>query len=275
MVVRITSFPILLLLLGSLSFIWLLDLKFLIIGWPIQVAPELSVGFNLGMSSLRSPSSSLFFEFVDESPSQDNIQTNFNLIANHKPIVLKSYISYTAPTGLTWDTQLEFGFASQASTTSIHTGLLKRLGERTKDQLITKVGAFIGCGSARLDLGQIYQNDLYIQINGEKFYEKSLAVSYRERQWTFTPQIQFEKVIAKKTSLRINVGYRLPLSYSVSDVTFKGAKDQNGETREESVSLNQRNISLSLDGVEQDRKLLNQKGLTIDVGVAFSILRKK
>jgi len=235
------------------------------------ISPQLLVGFNAGVSSLRSPATTLFFEFVDESPSQDYIQTSYTLVSDHKPIVIKPYISYIAPTGLTWDTQLEFGFAPQARTTSIHTGLLKRLGKRTEDQLITKVGAFIGCGSAKLDLGQIYQNDLYIQINGHKYYENSLDVAYRERQWTFTPQIQFEKVIAKKTFLRINAGYRLPLSYSVSDVVFKGEEDTNGERHQEEVSLNKRNIALTLDGHEQDRKLLNQRGFLVDIGVSISI----
>ena len=238
------------------------------------IHPELLAGLHAGQGSLKSPEVSLYFRYVDESPSQDLISNYFDLTPNHKPIVIAPYISYIAPTGLTWDTQLEFGFSAQASTTSIQTGILKRLGKRTENQLITKIGAFIGRGSAKLDLGQIYQNDLYIQINGHKYYENSLDVAYRERQWTFTPQIQFEKVIANRTFLRVNAGYRLPLSYSVSDVVFTGQEDRSGERHQEAVSLNQPNIALRLNGVDQDRKLLNQRGLIVNIGVGFSIVRK-
>jgi hypothetical protein len=252
-----------------LSFVMLALCHIFLVG-QAQNSPKTVVGLNLGFNTLTTSVDKLDFWFVDESPSQDNITSSFFLLPNYRPFMFKPYLRFNNGERTSFDIEVYWGFNANVQSMGTHVGIFQQLSKPSENNLKINVGLFLGYGGAKLYLGNIYQNDVYIEINGHLYYDDYLAVHYRERQMTLSPQIQFEKKINSSFEFTFNLGYRLRLTSSFGDIVFQGEYQQDTEKfYKEQVSIRSSNLSLIADGQQQYRKLFNQSGVFANLGIGF------
>ena len=147
-----------------------------------SVAQEYRIDFGAGFKTTKSKAKSVYFDYTDESPSQDNILAEFDI-----PDVAGS------PT-------LNLGFAYEGANTvfakidfSIKIGNISGADMRfvvgktilTDKTPKVRLYAGLGFGSNGFKLGDIYQNDVYIEVNGKQFYSNSVSVRLEEKYTAF------------------------------------------------------------------------------------------
>jgi hypothetical protein len=230
-----------------------------------------TMGINLGATTVNAYSGDIQFAFVDESPSQDLISTSFSIESVHRPIVLQPYYSAITEKGTLVNLILSLGFSSDVRTYNSYFGLLKRLHPEKEDKLNVSLGARVGMGRAQVYMGDIYQNDLFIQINRTRTFEDYLEVFYRERQITAAPVISLDKCLASGYYLKITAGYYYPFISNTGEAIFKGDQSLD-DPFNEAVSLKKPNILLAFDGSERYKNIFNQRGFFATVGFGFSLI---
>ncbi|WP_304234833.1 hypothetical protein [Jiulongibacter sediminis] len=226
-------------------------------------------GIKLGAEQVQVNHQNIYFEFVDESPSQDRIREQFSIPSSYVPITVNPYITFIGEK-IDFDIELKLGLESEFRTTGMVLGVAKKFGNNSESYF--SAGAQLAMGRSKVSLGQIYQNDLYIRINGNDFYERSLNVSYYEQQLRIKPFIRYTKIVADKFPLTVTAGYQYPFFSVNGSVIFKGEDStQDDGFFEERVSLNRRNIAFVTDGVIRKKKVFNQQGVFANIGIAVPL----
>lgn len=235
-----------------------------------EIKPEVSVGLNFGFSTLNLPSSNVDFSFTDESPSQDYISSQFNLPKIQRPFTIKPYLNYFDPSGWQIEANAELGIGDGTSLYGLNLALFRKVVNKPNNRFANKIGLQVGGASADLFLGNIYQNDLYIEINGFEYYDKYVTVSYKESQLVFSPVYQFDMYVGSNALLRFNIGYKLPFGVTNNAVVFSGDKDLDGNPHIEEVAMSYRDMEFKLNDKIVTRKIFNQKGVFADLGFALT-----
>jgi len=229
-------------------------------------------GINIGVSNVTSNISNIYFAFVDESPSQDRIETQFGVENKYNPIMVSPFYSSTFDNNVEFNIKLDVGFSTDLRVFGSHLGLLKKFEVIEGSGLDIGIGADLSLSGAKVYLGNIHQNDLYIRINGEDFYGSFLRTHYKERQVSINPQLRVSKVINENFSILCNAGYRVPFLSFNGNVIFQGTDtDIENGSYAQTVSLRNQNIALYVDGEEKNKNLFTQKGLFAEIGISFNL----
>jgi hypothetical protein len=231
---------------------------------------QTTFGLKLGGEQVEANYQDIYFEFVDESPSQDRIIENFSIPEKYLPITITPYLSIMKE-NYDIDIAIKLGLESEFRTFETSIGVSRKFGNNKEDGYFS-AGAELAMGRSRVYLGDIYQNDLYIEINGKEYYERSLSVNYYEQQIKIKPFIRYTKFVMGKYPLTATAGYQYPFSSFNGSVIFKG-EDPNSEGGyfNEVVSLNRRNIALFTDGALRKKKVFQQQGIFFNVGMGIPI----
>jgi hypothetical protein len=224
---------------------------------------------KLGAEQVAANYQNIYFEYIDESPSQDRIIEDFAISKAYLPITISPYLAIETKT-IELELQFKLGLESEFRTLGTYIAVTKNFGDTKKGAF--GIGSQLGIGRSKVYLGDIYQNDLFIEINGNRYYEKSLSVNYYEQQLTVKPYIRYQKLLDARFPLTISAGYQYPFMSLKGKVIFKG-EDPNQEDGqfEELVSLNRRNIALYTDGVQRKKGVFSQQGLFFNLGIGFPL----
>lgn len=226
-------------------------------------------GLKLGAEQVGANYQNIYFEYIDESPSQDHIVEDFSISESYFPVTISPYFTLETK-AVELELEFKLGLESEFRTLGTYIGITKNFGDTEKGAF--GIGTQLGLGRSKVSLGDIYQNDLFIQINGNKYYEKSLAVNYYEQQLTVKPYIRYKKLLGAKFPLTILAGYQYPFMSLNGKVIFKGEDpNQEGGQFKEVVSLNRRNIALYSDGMQRKKGVFSQQGVFFNVGIGFPL----
>lgn len=225
----------------------------------LQVGAALPYCFyiNLGYRRWNLTGDEIFFNFVDDSPSQDRIS---------KMIEPNS-------AGLTIDFGLEYNFKKVDWSLGYHaflgkirggsfsTGLGYRLIDNEK--MIVRPGFSFCFGKSNLNLGRIENNDSYIQINNQRYYGESVGVVLKRGLTTLNPHLTVDIPFQRFRSLRITGGYTLQIAKGTEVLSFSGLVNE--ETVYETKPLSASN-SFLIDGESRQEFPAVFNGIYIQVG---------
>jgi outer membrane protein OmpA-like peptidoglycan-associated protein len=230
---------------------------------------RVSAFVDLGVVPLNVKKSDIDFTYIDESPSRDNMRTQINLEPR--------YIAYGGQIGLewetdrtiTWRTYYQYAVNSEGSTKAFGVGLGKIIGKRAN----TRIGADLQFGSASVKLGNLQQNDEFIQVNESRFYSDYVKMRYRNYFVAINPYVSFERPLANGLSLRLKIGAGAGL-HTKSNVTFKGQDAANKKVKgKEKLTAN--NVSFILDGEKTtNAKLFSILGPQVKLGVYYTLFSR-
>lgn len=246
---------------------YLLTLLFL--GLSLLTFSQASLGIKVGAEQVTANHKYLYFEFVDESPSQDFIVENFTIPNAYTPITITPYYSIETDE-IEVEIEVKLGLGGELRTLGTYLGATKYFGNQEKSSF--GIGGSVGLGRSKVDLGDIFQNDTFIQINGSKYYGTSLSVGYLEQQLTLKPHVRYKYKISGKYPLLATLGYQYPpLSFN-GKVEFRGSDTSADDTQfVETVSLKEKNIAFFTDNMQRKKKLFNQQGIFFNIGIALPL----
>ncbi|WP_448961567.1 OmpA family protein [Larkinella arboricola] len=228
-----------------------------------------SLLLNAGVVPLTVKNASVILNYVDESPSKDNLRSDIAL--------KKAQFGIGGQVGFEWETdrqwltrvQFQFGRSEQAGLSALLVGLGKAFGP--KSQLITSLDLTLG--NAYLKMGEVFNNDEFIRVNRTEFYSDEAPVKFRNYFAAFTPQVSYNMAVSNNFTLRLTGGY----SYSFqtkSVLQFKG-ENVDGKRAKDSEKLSAPNVDFRVNGKRviesKDAKLFGIQGPYATVGLLYHI----
>ncbi len=223
---------------------------------------SLTVGLNL--QPLNVDESSVDFRYVDESPSMDNIQSYFSLNSRKRSFGLNLGVEADLSNRLLAGLSLDLVRSSEASLFGVDLGIGYPMG-KNNFFFIPRAALTLGTGSVKL--GDINNNDVYIQVNDTKFYSQTVATRYKRGFLGGKFGAGIAVGVTPNVDLTLNAGYKLAIATS-ENLTFTG-KDQEDQSQTELEPLSQNNIYLNINGVQSDINALSFMGIYGNVGVAI------
>lgn len=223
---------------------------------------------HMGMTPLKTSVGNLQISYVDESPSQDYIYSEV-------PID-KSKFGFNL--GLSLDAQSASGFfirlgiegaLNEIKEFEINFGLGFELISR--ERMKVRLLGMLSYGSAWINLGDIYQNDTYIEVNNTRFYSPSVAIDLNRRHFLGHPELEFAIPFKQNTSLEFfaNIGYQFALKVKTMHLSFTGT-DINTENADASESIHANNLDLSLDGQSINSNIIGVTGISARFGISYT-----
>lgn len=225
---------------------------------------------NAGVVPLTVKQANINFAYIDESPSKDNMQSIIQL--------QNRMIGYGGQVGgeveldssTVWRGYYQYAANSEGATSAVGFGIGKLLG-RKKNK---RIGVDLQFGSAYVKLGDLFQNDVFIQVNGSRFYSNSVALRYRNYFMAVHPYFSVEKALKNNFSLRLNVGLAAGL-HTKSLITFKGS-DNNGKSVKATEKLTEPNVTFIVDGEKStSARLFGILGPQVSVAAYYTIYHRK
>lgn len=228
-----------------------------------------SVVANLGVAPLTVKKTTLDFAYVDESPSQDYIVSQINLKDVNIGVVGQIGLEWESTSKWLQRTQYQFGKSTQSGLSSFLVGIGKGFGKNSR--FITSLD--LTFGSSYLKLGNIYQNDVYIEVNGSKFYSNKVSIKFRNYFVGLTPQISYSFPLSEALDLRFTGGYSYAL-HTKSRLVFKG-KDKNGKKEKAKERLTAENVLLNIEGLrETDPRIFGLNGPYGNVAILYHLYKR-
>lgn len=221
---------------------------------------------NAGVMPLTVKQAAIDFAYVDNSPSRDNLRSKIDLKQAGLAPGGQLGFDFSTDNFLLIRTQYQFARSSQAGFSGFLAGVGKGFGKEGR----FSANLDVTFGSAFLRLGNLIQNDLYIQVNESRFYSEKVSIKFRNYFAALTPQIAYDFGVAPGMSVRLAAGY----SYSFdtkSSIIFKG-EDDNGKRVKGREKLAAQNVTFKVDGVRQtDVNLFKLQGPYATVGFLYHL----
>ena len=201
-----------------------------------------SVIANLGVAPLTVTKTALDFAYTDESPSQDYIESLINLKGGKIGVVGQIGLEWESTSQWIQRVQYQFGISRQSGMSSFLFGIGKGFGKESR----FAASVDVTIGSSYLKLGDIVQNDVYIEVNKKKFYSDEVAIKFRNYFVGFTPQLSYSFPLSNALDLRFTGGYSYAF-HTKSGLVFKG-RSQNNKKVKAKEKLTAPNVELYVEG---------------------------
>jgi hypothetical protein len=220
----------------------------------------------LGVRRMKVDDHLIYLRFVDDSPSKDNIATYVSLEPANTAINLG--LGANVPLAENWVIHGEFAFVFggvRGFNLDLGAGYIVEKGNFT---IIPTLDLSII--SASKHLGDIYNNDLFIQFDEVKMYSSIAKVYYENYTTTLKPTIQcyLSDVLPNNLQLFASLGYNLKIGASTGSLRFTGF-DIDDEAVTGYKSLNSNNVKeFEVDGFESRKSIFKANGILLNIGIA-------
>ena len=225
-----------------------------------------SVFATLGTRPFRLSSSDIYFSYVDESPSRDFMVADVNLKPSLYSASLKIGGQYQFQNKFFVKSLLDFHMG-QTNGVSLDFGGGASLG---KQRVHFRPQLMFSYGTSGIMLGDLYQNDLFIEVNGTRFYSNSVAVKLKSKHFVFSPQIELAYDATDQVEILAGVGYNLALKKGTPFLQFSG-EDRENERTFETESIFVDNVSLFQEGEQLRSHLVGLNYVFFQFGVAYRL----
>jgi len=232
-------------------------------------APFVRVGGYAGVTPLKKDPGNLIIHYVDESPSADNMSSEVPVKGSSLAFQMGFSIDAQFPAGGFARIGIEGALADVKEFEALFgVGYEHSWGDKFAVRILGK----LSYGSAWLKLGDLYQNDVFIEVNNTRFYSESVNIDLSRRQLVGGPELElvFPLPNYKSTQIVLNAGYQFGLNISTPHLRFTGS-DINNEEATASESITADNVLLILDQQIIRSNMIGVKGLSLRFGVAFSL----
>lgn len=217
-----------------------------------------------GVKLIKPDSRNMTLWYVDESPSRDNIYTDFkqsgniaiqlNLRLQDNNVNKKGHVFF--------DGQLYFG-ALNGGTLGL--GIFYANYDKRKFRIVPELSGMMGYCSKKI--GVMENNDIYIQVNKTKFKDyTNVDVSLANFYIGLKPGINLTFPVGVKSEFGVGVNYQL--SAKSGSVNFSGV-DNSGTAVSDSEGLKESNVGFYVAGIKTDIIPFNPNGFELKIFYGF------
>lgn len=230
--------------------------------YALNAQPRISISGGVKLIGAEARTTTLWY--VDESPSRDNIYKDIDPIGKYAVNLSVRWTDDTPdkPFRLFLEGQ---GYVGGIMGLAFNGGYVYSGTSKGKVRIQPEIGAVLGYCSK--GIGEIENNDLYIQVNNTKFQDNTnVSVSLRNAYIGLKPGISF--VFPAGVEREIGLGVNYQLSYKAGFLSFRGV-DNNDAQATETEDLSAKNVGFYVDGNRTDNNPYNPDGLEFKVFYSF------
>ncbi len=222
---------------------------------------------GLGVRPLTHEDLDIYFRYVDESPSRDNITEEFKLKANSIVVPIRIGVGYKASNQYFGSISAEFSLARPSTIWQVNAGRSLKYKNFTINPSLC-----FEYGTGGVKLGDIKNNDVYIQVNNVQFYSNTASVSVKNSFMSLRPTLglSFPLGDEKHFYLYGDLSYNLILHTGSSYLYFDG-KDKDGNGIGESETLSAPNVFLMVNSKRVENTFVKYNGIAFNIGIGFHL----
>lgn len=228
-----------------------------------------SFTLGFGPRTLNTTPGTILTSFIDNSPSMDNLSTTTIVEDQYNRVGFFLAFNFGKYKGLSHSVAFDVSLGKHQGGLfhySLGYSLPMEVGE---NQLIIRPAMNVGFANYGFDVGDLQNNDVYIQIEETKYYDSSLELHLKSQTFIYGPALDFHFILKDKFKIFANVAYDIASSNSNPTLEFAPP----------SSSDNENTSSLNIDGNNPQVTYNNEKitslpyeasGLRFSVGVGYT-----
>jgi len=234
----------------------------MVFAYVLKAQPSMSI--SGGIKLIKPDQRTITLWYVDESPSRDNIYTDFKQSGN---IAVQASFRYQ-------DDNLDKkihpfgevqGYLGGLNGIALNVGGFYANYSQSKFRLKPEFGVVLGYCSK--SIGVIENNDVYIQVNNTKFQDyTNVNAALSNVYLGIKPGISFSTETGANSEIGIGVNYQLSIKFG--RVAFSGTNDDGNAVRD-FENLKEKNVGFYVDGEKTDKIPFNPDGLEFKIFYSF------
>lgn len=177
----------------------------------------LRVFVETGLQGFATKKGELDLSYTDESPSKDHLTSTTNLNGNPFSGLLRVGAEWETKMGLFLRMSVNGNFGKVRGM-SLDFGTGFSYGSKVQ----VRPNVIFSWGGSKIRLGDIYQNDVYIEVNDTKFYSDRVTVKLANKYFSIRPSIDIAVPVKEFFEMRIGFGYNIPLVKTSPHLRFVG-----------------------------------------------------
>ena len=223
---------------------------------------QIKVSISAGVKMSHIEKKSVAFWFIDDSPSQDNIQTLID-----PPGRISADLAVRIQNGKRFNWFIEGqGYFIGLNGLSIVAGILYS-GKNPDGKFKVQPELGLVYGYSFKHIGTIHNNDIYIQVNDTKFKDHTdVEASLDNMYYGIKPGLVLAFNVGKQKLLGVKVCYQL--SIKSSSIGFSGTTDD-GKSARDSKKLKDPKVGFYVNGVDTDKSPYNPDGFEFKLYFKF------
>lgn len=217
-----------------------------------------------GIKMVKSTNKSVYFWYVDESPSRDNISAEILQKGRLALFVTGRAESEDNYSGFNLFGELQ-GYVGSMNGLSASLGAVYKNNYDKKINFRPELGCVLGYCSK--PIGIIENNDIYIQVNQTKFQDyTNVRTSLRSVYFGIKPGLNI--MIGGGDNYQIGVGVSYQLAVKFGYINFSGV-DDNGNSVSDTENLTESNVGFYVDGEQTNQVPFNSNGPEFKLTLLF------
>jgi len=225
---------------------------------------QTSYSISGGIKLIKPDNRTVTLWYVDESPSMDNLSKSVEQTGNIAFNINARWQDDDATKAFHLFVEGQ-GYFGSINGLALNTGVFYRKDFESKFIVQPELAALLGFSSK--GIGEIQNNDIYIQVNDTKFQDYSnVNVAIRNIYYGVKPGVSF--IIKSGLTSELGFGINYQLSVKTGMVTFSG-KGQDGNAASASEKLTEPNVDFYVDGAKTDKIPYNPDGFEFKVFYSF------
>lgn len=224
----------------------------------------LFLGF--GSRTIDTDPGSITINYVDESPSMDNIENTTEIKDSYKNIGIQLGYKWGKYAGLSHSILFDISLGENDGglfSYSLGYNFPIKLGQTP---LLIRPAMMVGFGNFGFEIGQLENNAGFIQINGKKFYDKRLDVKLTSQVFIYGPEIDLMWMAGDKFQIYANLVYDLSSKNSKPSAEFSST-DSSGDNT--SLKINGDNPLVTYNDERLTTLPYDISGLRFTIGIAY------
>ena len=224
-----------------------------------RYSPDMTLYLGFGVRPLKYGDLDIEFEYIDESPSHDHIYEYYQLDKRSSAFSLNAGFEYFDHSNWFYHLEGELYFG-EVRGGGADFGMGYHFDTGKGFEIRPSLG--LGMNYTRVELGDIYQNSVYIQVNDTKFYSRSVGIRVSSPSLSLRPQVAFVLPVLDNYEVRLGMGYHINLARFSSDLQFSG-EDENRKSISDSKPLKAANAYLGVNGRRTTTSFASPQGFFI------------
>ena len=226
-----------------------------------------SVFLGFGPRTLNTTPGVIKTIFTDESPSMDHLETQIEIKDKYRKWGFQAGYKWGRYKGLSHSILFDISMGKNRGgifTYSLGYNYPIKINSKA---LVLRGAFFGGFGNFGFDIGQLENNAGYIQINGNKYYDRQLDVSLSSQVLIYGPEIDIMLMMSDRLEVFANFNYDLKNKNSRPKINFTTTELEEEETT--SVNLTSENVTVTYNGNKLSSLPYDISGLRLTIGVAY------
>jgi hypothetical protein len=229
----------------------------------IQAQQEITV--TGGLKMIHSEQKMMTLWYVDESPSRDNIFANIDPVGKFNADLSIRIQEILKGRKFHFFADIQ-GYLGSVLGLAVNAGYVYNKNNENKWKILPELAGSLGF--SRRGIGDIANNDLYIQVNEIRFADNTnVFVGVNNIHLGLKPGLSISCKLGNENRIGIRANYQI--SYKIGKLSFSGT-GQDGNPESASESLDANNVGFYVDGVKSTKVPFNPDGFEFKLFYTFN-----